>query len=107
MEAVVTEVEVILAEAILEVLAAPTSPVVTSAAAGPMSMLAGPMFTLVGPMFVSPEAAASTITAGAGIGATPTPLAIPTWELIRTVTGRNDAVSASDASAISDEHSAI
>jgi hypothetical protein len=100
MEVVVTEVEVILAEAILEVLAAPTSPVVTSVAAGPM-------FTLVGPMFVSPEAAAPTITAGAGIGATPTPHAIRTRELIRTVTGRNDAVSASDASAISDEHSAI
>jgi hypothetical protein len=68
---------------------------------------AGLMFTLVGPTFVSPEPTASAITAGAGggIGAIPTPRAIPTRGLIRTATGRNDLVSAS--SAISDEQSAI
>jgi hypothetical protein len=83
-EAEATEAEAILEEAILVV---PTSPAVTLVA----STTAGPMSTLA--MFMSSAAAASAITAGTDIGATPTPHAIhPTWGLILTAIGRNDAV---------------
>jgi hypothetical protein len=84
-EAEDTEAEVILEE---EAISAATT-VVTSTAS----------------MAITPTADIVAITATADIGATPTPRAIPTWGL-RTVTNRNDAVSATDASAI-DEHSAI